>query len=69
MKGENFIKEDKDQDSCVIDSFLIDPSKVFDPVSIPLINRIDLHKVFDPVSVPSSELESPELSIEPALEN
>ena len=57
----------KDRDSCFIDPFFI--PKVFDPVSISLIDRIDPLKVFNPISVPSFESVSPKLSIEPTLEN
>ncbi|RVW36452.1 hypothetical protein CK203_074760 [Vitis vinifera] len=68
-KGENSIEEDKEQDYCFIDFFLIDsinPPKVFNLVSIPLIDRINPSKVSDPIFVPSSEFKS---SIEPTPEN
>ena len=49
------MKEDKDQDSYFIDPFIIDPPKVFDPVS-------------NPISIPS--FSEPELSSnESTLEN
>ena len=69
IQGENSIKEDKYQDFYFSDPFLIDlidPLKVFDPVSIPLIDRIDPPKVSDPVSLPYFE---PKSSIEPTPKN
>lgn len=44
MGRQNFIEENKDQDFCSNDPFLIDPIdplKVCDPVFVPLINPID----------------------------
>ena len=36
LEGENSIKKDKDQDSYLIDPFLIDPPPVFGPMTNPL---------------------------------
>ena len=63
LQDENSIKEDKDQDSYLIDLFLVYPPKVVGLVSIPSISEPELSSLVDLIS-------EPELSsfVDPILE-